>query len=528
MLGVTILRLVYLAFFCPYTLTEDEAHYWEWSRRPGWSYYSKGPGVAWSLAASRAVFGDTEFAVRFPAAIFGAIGALAIARLARDVGGGASAALYAAACSLLTPAFQLGGILMTVDMPYVALWALACVAAWAAVGRGSRTAWVWFGLAIGVGFLFKYTILLLLPGVLLFALLAGDRAPAWRRRIPAIGLGAVAFGVCSLPVLIWNAMHGWPTISHLLGHAGLPGGDMPSGPRELRPAAWMLGYLGSQLALIGPVLILMAMATVAAVHRRRIDGDAWRGKLFLICCGAPILLGYTLLALGTRVEGNWPIAGYVSLFALAGWAVAEPIATGGQRVAWRVSLVTGVVLGLAALRLDWVAALPPTRGLERALAEAGVIPPGTRLVPLGRLTGARAMAGDVAALGETLRSRTGLEPVYIAEHYGRAGLLAFYLPGRPVVYCSSSQRQEGRRTQYDYWPDTDLGDGALLGRPAVLVGSKLSRWSVAFDTVEAVGRLPNETKKDRQTFLGLGYRGFGGGLEAQTGFVGGRDGGSGR
>ena len=47
---VAAARLVYLKWLCPYNLVEDEAFYWEWSRRLEWSYYSKGPGVAWSIA----------------------------------------------------------------------------------------------------------------------------------------------------------------------------------------------------------------------------------------------------------------------------------------------------------------------------------------------------------------------------------------------------------------------------------------------------------------------------------------------
>jgi hypothetical protein len=66
-LGVTLARVLYLVFLCPYTLIEDEAHYWEWSRRLEWSYYTKGPGVAWSIAAATRLLGDHEFAVRLPA-----------------------------------------------------------------------------------------------------------------------------------------------------------------------------------------------------------------------------------------------------------------------------------------------------------------------------------------------------------------------------------------------------------------------------------------------------------------------------
>ena len=41
-------------------LSPDEAHYWEWSRRLDWSYYSKGPFVAYLIALSTALGGATD------------------------------------------------------------------------------------------------------------------------------------------------------------------------------------------------------------------------------------------------------------------------------------------------------------------------------------------------------------------------------------------------------------------------------------------------------------------------------------
>jgi 4-amino-4-deoxy-L-arabinose transferase-like glycosyltransferase len=87
--GVTCLRLVYLAFWCPLDLAPDEAHYWDWSRRLDWSYYSKGPLVAVLIRASCWLFGDlsralngTEMlAVRLPAVLCGALLLWALYRL---------------------------------------------------------------------------------------------------------------------------------------------------------------------------------------------------------------------------------------------------------------------------------------------------------------------------------------------------------------------------------------------------------------------------------------------------------------
>src|SRR5205809_7259823 len=75
--AAAVLRLLYLAFDCPLDLAPDEAHYWHWSRHLDWSYYSKGPLVAWLIRGSCELFGPlsvwlvgTEvFAVRLPAVL---------------------------------------------------------------------------------------------------------------------------------------------------------------------------------------------------------------------------------------------------------------------------------------------------------------------------------------------------------------------------------------------------------------------------------------------------------------------------
>ena len=53
-------------------LSFDEAHYWMWSERLAPAYFSKGPGVAFAMRASTAMFGATEFGVRFLSPLLGA------------------------------------------------------------------------------------------------------------------------------------------------------------------------------------------------------------------------------------------------------------------------------------------------------------------------------------------------------------------------------------------------------------------------------------------------------------------------
>src|SRR5438309_8043027 len=75
------LHLTYLAFDCPLDLAPDEAHYWDWSRHLDWSYYSKGPLVAYLIRAACALSGSWSenltnnqmLAVRLPAVICGSL-----------------------------------------------------------------------------------------------------------------------------------------------------------------------------------------------------------------------------------------------------------------------------------------------------------------------------------------------------------------------------------------------------------------------------------------------------------------------
>jgi hypothetical protein len=60
----------------------------------------------------------------------------------------------------------------------------------------------------------------------------------------------------------------------------------------------------------------------------------------------------------------------------------------------------------------------------------------------------------------------------LCHDYQQSAELAFYVRGQPKTYYAAShyQNNPGRLTQYDVWPDRDIGPGSpLVGRPAVFV-----------------------------------------------------------
>lgn len=222
-LGLTVLRVVVL-LAGPMPLVEDEAWYWEWSRRLEWSYATKGPGVAWLIALSTWAFGDAAWAIRLPAALSSAVATLCVAGLARATLGDRRAMLPAAIVLQAMPFPHSLGLVMTIDGPLLACWAAAAWAGWYAISGHGRWSWLWLGVALGVGVLFKYTVLLLPLGMLAFAVV---RRPHVRVRTVWALLAVPPFALGLLPIVAWNAQHDWVSFRHLLGHLGLPGGDAP-------------------------------------------------------------------------------------------------------------------------------------------------------------------------------------------------------------------------------------------------------------------------------------------------------------
>src|SRR5262245_56511792 len=158
------LHVAYLIHDCPLDLAPDEAHYWDWSRKLDWSYYSKGPLVAWLIRAGIELFGDLAVqltgtampAVRLPAVIAYTLMTLAVHQLARQTFRDEKLAFWTVALALTVPPFAAPAVIMTIDGPYLCCWAWAAVFAQRAVLGGGMGSWVAAGLVSAVGLLAKY------------------------------------------------------------------------------------------------------------------------------------------------------------------------------------------------------------------------------------------------------------------------------------------------------------------------------------------------------------------------------------
>src|SRR5262249_53899231 len=176
-LFIVALTAIRFSLLATTDLSFDEAHYWMWSQRLAPAYFSKGPGVAFAIRASTAIFGATEFGVRFWSPLLGAGTSLILYYFTRRLFGGA-VGFWAVVALNVTPIFAIGNLVMTIDPLSIFFWAASMFTLWLGLERTPNGSWYWpiTGLLVGLGFLSKYTNALALVSIVLLLGLI----PRWR------------------------------------------------------------------------------------------------------------------------------------------------------------------------------------------------------------------------------------------------------------------------------------------------------------------------------------------------------------
>src|SRR5213595_3693114 len=111
-----------------------------WSERLAPAYFSKGPGIAFVMRASTTIFGANEFGVRFFSPVLAAGTSLLLFYFARRLFS-ANAGLWAVIALNVTPIFNIGAFLMTIDGLSVFFWLAVMFTFWVALERSQRFLW---------------------------------------------------------------------------------------------------------------------------------------------------------------------------------------------------------------------------------------------------------------------------------------------------------------------------------------------------------------------------------------------------
>jgi len=414
---VVVLPLLrfYIAEAGGFDLHFDEAQYWEWSRQLDWSYYSKGPLVAWLIALSTALFGHGEWQVRLFAWLAYDLFLIVLFCFTAQFWQSRRAGWWAVALGLTTPLYFPLGQVMTTDVFLFVCWSWGLWAIWRALCRQRQAAWYEFGAAVGIGGLAKFSIGLLpfFLGLGLLLTAAGRRA---LRRWPPWG-GALLGVLLLAPVLLWNAVHGWPMFHHEQGH--VLNASEAGGWRE--NAGHLLEFLGGQWLGLSP---LVAVALVRVLSR-----PPRLAEQRLLWALSRAVLGFFLAkATVSKVQLNWPAPAYIGLLVLFAGRIETSAAS------WRRLTAAGMVSSVVLLG---IAFFPMAVGLSPTKA------------PFDELRGWRESVAEVAR-------QAGPTHFLMVPSYHLAGSVAFYWPQPLPVYPMAENR---RFSQHDFWPGIEREAG---------------------------------------------------------------------
>jgi 4-amino-4-deoxy-L-arabinose transferase-like glycosyltransferase len=290
--AMTVLRMIYAGAI---DLRTDEAYYWTWSKESALSFLDHPPMIAWFIRIGTAIFGDTNFGVRFAGIVAMAVTQLLLADIVRRV----TRDFRVVVLALLMPEAALYyGLLMAKVSPDVAMIPFAVAMLWALVRlteSGDARWWLAAGVFGGLALLSKFTAVMLAPAVAAFMLV-----PRWRRRwllSPYPWAAAlIALAVFS-PVLIWNAGHDWASFRFQSVRA------TATHDVSLRTVG---DFIGLQFGLVGFILLPVVLSGVTLT--------AWRGYrrgdavAILLSTAVIVPFGYFLWkSLTLRVGDTWPM-----------------------------------------------------------------------------------------------------------------------------------------------------------------------------------------------------------------------------
>jgi hypothetical protein len=400
-------------------LSDTEAYYAQWARFPSLSYYDHPPLVAWTTWLATRLPGG-PWVVRLGPVVYAAAFDALLYRLAARLFSPRAGFLALAVVNAI-PAFFFTGFLLNPEGLLLPLWVLFLLLLHDLHDRDQPWRPVAAGAVVGVAFLAKYTALLAVPVALLYV--AGSRhTRRWLRRPSFYLAGVVAFSVAS-PVVVWNALEGWPSLRlHLSERMTRPRGESVPGA--------LMRVATAQLVEFQPLILPALLGLLGyALYRSRRDS---RYRLLATASLPVFAFLLTVMVRAGDSEPHWTMVAYVPLVVAAGGLLDES--------AGRLRRLAHLHLGGALLLSAWVACVYVVHLATPALARAlpAYDPDGD---PINETIGWNRIA---AAVGSHA-ARLGSHAVVAGAHNVLCGHLQAAVDDSPNVYCASP-----RRTEYDF------------------------------------------------------------------------------
>jgi hypothetical protein len=432
--------LIHLFVSGNYGYFNDELYTLACSRHLSLAFVDVPPVAPALLALNSAVFGNSMFALHILPSLFSGAVVVLSGLMARELGGGRKAMLFAGLCAAFVPSWMALGTMYTYDFLDQFMVILLFYAIIRLVKRENPRIWIAIGLIAGNGVMTKPSMVFYIGGIAL-ALLFTKQRKQYLTRWP--WLGALTAFVILLPALVWQICNHFPIAEYWTGYS-------QSQTMHSNPAAFIMMQVLSMNIILLPV---WALGLCYFLFNR--EGGKFRLLGALYC-----VLIAIFLVLDVKVYMPMPL--YAML--IAGGAVALEKFTARKK--WRKTLL-------------------PAFACIIVLAGALQAPLFMPVLPLGSLVGYMKSVSGVFGLNKvkiTNTANVGM-PVYFSQRFDW-DLLAGDVAG---VYNSLPENDRANVTiasqDYGCAGAVDLF-GGKLGLPQAACG-RLNYYYFSRDNIKA-------------------------------------------
>ncbi|MCA6071370.1 MAG: glycosyltransferase family 39 protein [Endomicrobium sp.] len=285
-------------------LTVNETHYcWVYTKFLDLSYFDYPPFIAYLIKATTLIFGNNEFAARFPTVVIFFIASWFFFICAKKLYNERTAFTGVLLLNVLPVFSFLGSVIAVPDSPLALFWLLSLLVFIVLIETNNKNYWYLLGIIAGLAMLSKYNAILIPFSIFLFLFLSPKHRFWFTRKEPYLAL--VVSVITFLPAMVWNIENNWTSFGFQLKH-GL-GGSFPKFSFTLfgRSIGAQAGYVSPLLFLI---FIVAALACIKEAYQKK---D--RHALIIACFSLPILVLFNGIATFNEILPHWSAMGYSAL-----------------------------------------------------------------------------------------------------------------------------------------------------------------------------------------------------------------------
>jgi len=411
-----------LFFLAAADLHPDEAYYWVWSRDLKTGYFDNSPLIANIIHLSTAVFGKTEFGVRFPAFLGWLFIIFFVYRFTLKIYNKRAIALLAVFIADFTPLVASGGHLMTPDILMTFFASFTWYFLYRAIEEEKSDAWYPAGIFLGLSLLSKFQGGLIALAALTMVLARPEKRKWLLRKEPylAVLIGLSLFA----PVLYWNWKNGWAAFLFQSQH----GVNNKLNPLNL------LEYLIGQIGVFSPLFIGLIYYTAKKLFNKATPAK----EHFLIWCFLPVFLFFGLTSLTYPAGANWPAIAYLPAIIFLAAQLHHSFQSGSSPLKTGLLLYIGISC-LISLNLLLLIRYPSFFINTLHWKVSSTLS--------DNVFGWKELGKRIdRELAKTFPDQTGNIPLFSDESYQTASELQFYVAKPAAVFTT----REARHSEFDY------------------------------------------------------------------------------